>query len=367
MTAQQQNFTVDTGHERYNVTFVHGAAAVASAIDEVAPAGRFMLITDSNVAGHYLDALRSELKERGRMVRDFVVEAGEASKSISTAQRLWDGIFAGDVDRGDTVVALGGGVVGDLAGFIAATTMRGLSFIQVPTTMLAMSDAAIGGKTGINVSAGKNLVGAFHQPLRVVAWSDSLATLDPRELSSGLAEVVKSALIDGDAAVENYRTHVGAAREGDIAALEACAAIGAGLKARIVSEDVKEHGVRAYLNLGHTFAHAIEHASGYGEWTHGEAVAAGMVIAARLSVHLGKADASVTQLVTELVEAAGLPSEPPPMGIDEWLNPIFRDKKRKGDEVKLILLSGPGGVFGRLTGFEELRNWMLQELCADAS
>lgn len=349
---------VRTPHVSYPVLFARSAQDVANAVVHAAPKGRLLIISDSNVAPLYLAPLQAALEAHQRVVRTFVVPAGEASKSVTRAAALWDEIFAGDVDRNDTVVALGGGVVGDLSGFMASTIMRGLAFIQVPTTMLAMSDAAIGGKTGINISAGKNLVGAFHQPKAVIAWTDALLTLPRRELASGMAEVIKSALIDGDEAVERFRTTARRALEGDREAIEACAQIGAGLKARIVSEDELEHGVRSYLNLGHTFAHAIEHASGYGEWTHGEAVAAGMVIAAEYSHHIGACDASVVQQVREMVREVQLPEEPPRMKLDEWVNPIFRDKKRAGNQVKLILIRGAGGVFGHPTTFDELSTWL---------
>jgi 3-dehydroquinate synthase len=268
------------------------------------------------------------------------------------------------VDRNDTVVALGGGVTGDLAGFVAATVLRGISFIQMPTTMLAMADAAIGGKTGINVGAGKNLVGSFYQPEAVLCWLPSLKSLDARELRSGMAEVVKSALIDGDEAVERVRDHASAALDYDIEALAHMAEIGAGLKARIVSDDVHEKGVRSYLNLGHTFGHAIEHAQGYGEWTHGEAISAGMVIAARYSVDHGHAEPSFTDTVIELLEAFDLPTEPPSMSLDEWETPIFRDKKRQGDSVKLILATGVGGVFAEPTEFRVLSKWLKDSVAA---
>ena len=357
---------VRTSQIAYPVLFARSADDVANAIQEHAPKGRLLVFSDTNVAPLYLDALTRALAARARTIRTFVVPAGEASKSVQNATQLWDQVFAGDVDRNDTVVALGGGVVGDLSGFMASTIMRGLAFIQVPTTMLAMSDAAIGGKTGINISAGKNLVGAFHQPKAVIAWTDALLTLPRRELASGMAEVIKSALIDGEEAVARYRENARRALSGDTDAIEATARIGAGLKARIVTEDELEHGVRSYLNLGHTFAHAIEHASGYGEWTHGEAVAAGMVIAAEYSRDLGVASEETVQLVREMIREVGLPEDPPKMKLDEWLNPIFRDKKRAGDHVKLILLRGAGGVFGQSTSFDELASWLRKTIAADA-
>lgn len=353
---------VRTTHAHYPVLFVDTADEVANAIIDVAPSGRLLIISDDNVAPHYLAPLQHALQAHTRQVRTFVVPAGEPSKSIERATQLWNDIFDGDVDRQDVIIALGGGVVGDLAGFIASTTMRGLSFIQVPTTMLAMSDAAIGGKTGINVSAGKNLVGAFHQPLAVVAWIDTLKTLSRRELVSGLAEVIKSAMIDSPDAVETFRTIAARAVEGDTQAIRDCARIGAGLKARIVSEDEKERGVRSLLNYGHTFAHAIEHASGYGEWTHGEAVGAGMVVATEYARDRGHASDALVDTIRTLVRSVGLPDTPPNMSLSEWTEPIFRDKKRSGDSVRLILPRAAGDLFGEVTHFDTLSTWIEKNL-----
>lgn len=353
---------VRTRSARYPVTFVDQAEEVAQSIQGVAPSGRLLILSDENVAPLYLDPLTHALQAHDRTVRTFVVPAGETSKSVGRAAALWDQIFAGDVDRQDTIVALGGGVVGDLAGFIASTTMRGLDFIQIPTTMLAMADAAIGGKTGINVAAGKNLVGAFHQPLAVIAWIGALSTLPHRQLTSGLAEVIKSAMIDSPEAVAQFRTIAARAVEGDTDAVRECARIGAGLKARIVSEDEKERGVRSLLNYGHTFAHAIEHARGYGEWTHGEAVAAGMVIATQYAHDHGLASEELVQTIRMLVRSVGLPEDPPKMTLDEWIEPIFRDKKRSGDSVKLILPRSEGDLIGQETHFDTLSRWMADHI-----
>lgn len=357
-TAPPIMIDVRTQHAHYPITFVDHADEVAQAIHKAAPHGRLLILSDDNVAPLYLEPLKNALAQHERTVRTFVVPAGESSKSVARAAQLWDEIFSGDVDRQDTVVSLGGGVVGDLGGFIASTTMRGLDVIQVPTTMLAMADAAIGGKTGINVSAGKNLVGAFHQPLAVIAWIGSLITLPRRQLTSGLAEVIKSAMIDSPDAVEEFRRIAAQAVEGDNDAIRACARIGAGLKARIVSEDEKERGVRSLLNYGHTFAHAIEHASGYGEWTHGEAVAAGMVIATEYARDHNLASDELVDTIRTLVRSVGLPEDPPNMTLEEWTEPIFRDKKRSGDSVKLILPRAAGDLIGQETHFDTLSRWM---------
>lgn len=350
---------VDTGTSRYPIrTFQGPITEPAAAIAKIANAGRLLVVSDSNVAKHYQGALAEALRAEGRTVRTFQFPAGEANKSLDTVSKLWSEVLGGDIDRNDTIVALGGGVTGDLAGFVAATVMRGISLIQMPTTMLAMSDAAIGGKTGINVGAGKNLVGSFYQPDAVICWLPSLQTLAPRELRSGMAEVIKSALIDGEKSVKIVREKAVEALAFDVDALADLARIGAGLKAAIVSKDVLERGVRSHLNLGHTFGHAIEHAVGYGEWTHGEAVAAGMVIAARYSVDRGHAEAGFIDEVVALARTFDLPVEPPQMTLEEWTTPIFHDKKRDGGSVKLILATGPGGVFGEATSFDTLSAWL---------
>ncbi len=353
---------VRTKHTTYPIHFVHTADEVAADIVRVAPNGRLLIISDSHVAPNYLTPLVESLEKHSREVRTFVVPAGEASKSVEQAAALWAAIFEGDVDRHDTIIALGGGVVGDLSGFVASTIMRGIAFIQVPTSMLAMSDAAIGGKTGINVAAGKNLVGAFHQPLAVIEWIETLKTLSKRELASGMAEVIKSALLHNQEAVDLFMASATKAMAGDLEAAGTCARIGAQLKANIVSQDELEHGVRSYLNLGHTFAHAIEHARGYGDWTHGEAVAAGMVIAAQYSRDVGIATQELVDNVRALVQSVGLPDAPPALTQEEWIEPIFRDKKRVGNEVKLILLRGPGDVVTQLTPYDVLSTWVQENL-----
>lgn len=354
---------VDTGVARYPIHTCTGSVnEPAATIAQLAAPGRLLLISDSNVAELYQDSLAEALRSRGRAVRTLRFPAGEANKSLATVSKLWDELLGGDIDRNDTVVAFGGGVTGDLAGFVAATTLRGIALIQMPTTMLSMADAAIGGKTGINVAAGKNLVGAFYQPKAVLCWLPTLQTLAPRELRSGMAEVVKSALIAGPEAVERVLAEAPRVLAADIDALQSMARVGAGLKADIVSRDVLEHGVRSHLNLGHTFGHAIEHAVGYGEWTHGEAVAAGMVIAARYSVDHGHAEPAFVDDVTEILEAFDLPTEPPAMSLSEWIDPIVHDKKRTGDSVKLILATGAGGVFSEVTTFEHLQRWMGEHL-----
>ena len=353
---------VDTGLETYPVLIETGSASdVASHIDS-GSSGRLIVISDSNVAPLYGRPLVSALAARGRDARMVVFPAGEASKNIKTVVALWDEVFTAPLDRGDTVVAVGGGVAGDIGGFVASTLMRGVDVIQVPTTLLAMADAAIGGKTGFNLPAGKNLVGAFHQPRAVLCWIDALETLDERELRSGMAEVIKSSLIDGPDAVSELGEVMKAALTRDRDALERAVKIGAGLKARIVSEDVKEKGTRALLNLGHTFGHAIEQASGYGAWTHGEAVAIGMIMASEFTCDIDGGSRSTVDLVRQLIVDANLPAGSPDLTIHQWIDPMCRDKKRSRDAIRLILCRAPGQCYTRETSISELEQWFRSRL-----
>lgn len=335
-----------------------GPAEVARYVVEIRPRGRLLLISDSNVAPLYGQPLAEELRTAGREVREFQIPAGEASKSVSTMERLWNEAFDGPVDRDDAVVAVGGGVVGDIGGFLASTLMRGIAVIQVPTSVLAMSDAAIGGKTGVNLAAGKNLVGAFHRPAGVIQWTGALSTLSVREHRSGLAEVVKSALIESESAFASLESDAEALASGGLAATERGVMMAAQLKARVVHEDEREGGVRRLLNLGHTFGHALERSSGYGEWTHGECVSVGTAIVLRYGESVGLTDASVTKRVVSLLQTLKLPVATRSLNVDEWLTPMLRDKKRSGDAIRLILCRKPGVCETVKTPITEIAEWV---------
>jgi len=242
------------------------------------------------------------------------------------------------------IVALGGGVVGDLAGFAAATYQRGVPFIQVPTTLLAQVDSSVGGKTGVNHPLGKNMIGAFHQPLAVIADTATLDTLPDRELAAGLAEVIKYGAIRDLAFFGWLETNIARLRDRDPDALAKAIGRSCEIKAEIVALDEREAGPRALLNLGHTFGHAIETLEGYGAWLHGEAVAAGMVMAARLSARLGRAPESDADRLEALLRRAGLPVEPPGLEVDAWLDAMGRDKKNESGRITLILLDRLGAA-----------------------
>lgn len=279
---------------------------------------------------------------------------GEQHKRWEGIARILDGLVAARADRKSVVLALGGGVVGDMAGFAASIYMRGIRFVQVPTTLLAQVDSSVGGKTGINLDAGKNLVGAFHQPVAVVADTDTLKTLPARELSAGLAEVLKHGLLaDADYFAEVERD-LPVLRACDPSALARAIARSCEIKAGVVSRDEHETGERALLNLGHTFGHAIESLTGYGTWLHGEAVGCGLCLAADLSWRLGYLDEAAVERVRRAVSAAGLPTRIPGLSLDAAIESMRGDKKSEAGEIRFILLESLGRAIQRPVPHEAL-------------
>ena len=302
-------------------------------------------MTNPVVAAHWLSALRASLSVAGIASESIVVPDGEASKSWPTLQDVLTRLLEINAERSTTLVALGGGVVGDVGGFAAAIYQRGMPFVQVPTTLLAQVDSSVGGKTGINHALGKNMIGAFHQPRAVVIDTDCLRTLPDRELCAGLAEVIKTAAIRSPAFFEWLEENLPRliAREPD--ALVHAVTASCRIKAEIVAADEREAGERALLNFGHTFGHAIEAGVGYGEWLHGEAVAAGMVLAARLSERLGTIDRADVLRLRRLLERAGLPVDAPRLGTDRYLALMGRDKKVVAGSMRFVLLRSLGEAF----------------------
>jgi 3-dehydroquinate synthase len=299
------------------------------------------IVTNETVAPLYLAALEQALA--GYSVTSVVLPDGEAFKTWETLQLVFDGLLAARHDRRTTIIALGGGVIGDMAGFAAACYQRGVNFIQVPTTLLSQVDSSVGGKTGINHPLGKNMVGAFYQPQAVLIDTASLATLPPRELSAGLAEVIKYGLICDEPFLSWLEEHMAALRGLDQEALTAAIARSCAAKARVVAADERESGVRATLNLGHTFGHAIETHQGYGAWLHGEAVAAGTVMALDMSERLGWISAAERDRGVRLFVAAGLPVVPPlEMTPEDFMEHMAVDKKVLDGQLRLVLLRGLG-------------------------
>jgi len=300
------------------------------------------IVTNATVGPLYADALERTLVQAGARTLRIVLPDGESHKDWQTLDRIFAALLETRADRGTVLVALGGGVAGDMAGFAAATYQRGIVHLQVPTTLLAQVDSSVGGKTAINHPLGKNMIGAFHQPVAVVADTATLATLPPRELAAGLAEVAKYGAIHDLAFLEWIEAHAGALVARDAAALAHVIQRSCEIKAEIVAADERESGARALLNFGHTFGHAIESAEGYGTWLHGEAVAAGMAMAARFSSRLGRLPAPDAERLIALLEALGLPVQPPRIAPEVWLRYMGRDKKNEAGRITLILLDALG-------------------------
>jgi len=314
------------------------------------------IVTNTTVAPLYLAKLAAPLRAAGVQVLEVVLPDGEQYKNAATLNRIYDALLENRCERAATVIALGGGVIGDLAGFAAATYQRGVSFIQVPTTLLAQVDSSVGGKTGINHPLGKNMIGAFYQPRTVLADTETLNTLPERELRAGLAEVIKYGLIRDLPFLEWIEGHLDEllARKAD--ALTYAIERSCANKAEIVALDETECGVRALLNLGHTFGHAIEAGMGYGSWLHGEAVAAGTVMAAELSRRMGSLTEVDVKRVVDLLRRTGLPVAGPPLGAERYLALMALDKKVSAGKLRLVLLDGIGrGVIRADTNLNDVR------------
>ena len=339
---------VELAERAYEIAIGPGVLASCGAALGSAGARRAVIIADAGVLSTHADAVDASLRHAGIKTMTIPVPRGEASKSVNQAARLWEALAAANVDRATHVVAVGGGVVGDLAGFIAATFARGLPVWQVPTTLVAQVDSAIGGKTGINLHGGKNLVGAFWQPRGVLADTKTLATLPEREYVSGLAEVVKYGMILDAALFERLELRATEILAREPADVEAIVVRSATLKASVVSRDEHERtGLRAILNYGHTFGHAYENAIGYGTLLHGEAVAIGMTDAAELAVRLGRIPAEIARrqnaLLTALHLPVRLPSGPRPSP-QELVALMARDKKTLHGRLRFILSKQLGEV-----------------------
>ncbi|MDZ4177769.1 MAG: 3-dehydroquinate synthase [Coriobacteriia bacterium] len=311
-------------------------------LSSLIPSRRAAIITDSNVDVRFGAAVSTSLEAVGIVSKRFVVEPGERSKSWAVAGNLLERLAAAGFERRDPVVALGGGVVGDLAGFCAGVYLRGVPFMQIPTTLLAQVDSSVGGKTAVDLEAGKNLAGVFVQPMAVVADTGILATLPESEWLSGLAEIAKSAVLDGNDFFEWLETHGRELLERDPQAIEHAVASCVRFKARVVASDVHESGPRESLNLGHTLGHAFEKVAGYGVMSHGAAVALGMRFAARLAVRLGVATSSYAARQERLLDLLGLANVPPDVDTRSLMSAMATDKKVRDGETRFVLSTGPG-------------------------
>jgi 3-dehydroquinate synthase len=300
------------------------------------------VVTNETVAPLYADKVVKTLEGIGQKVKLIVLPDGEAFKTWEVLQKIFDGLLENSADRKTTLVALGGGVIGDMTGFAAACYMRGIRFIQVPTTLLSQVDSSVGGKTGINHPLGKNMVGAFHQPQAVIADLDTLKTLPPEELAAGLAEVIKHGAIADSEFLSWIEKNQGALNSCDPVAMEFAVRRSCEIKSQVVAQDEKEGGIRAILNFGHTFGHAIEAGMGYGSWLHGQAVGCGMVMAADLSVRVGLLSEADASRLKKIIQALHLPTQPPKLGVARFMELMSVDKKAEGGEVRYILLNGLG-------------------------
>jgi len=337
---------IDLGDRSYPIVIAGGAMSLADTFAACPKAALALIVSNETVAPLYAERLQRALSGRYPQVQVLQLPDGEAHKNWHTLQTIFDALLQSGADRKTVLFALGGGVVGDMTGFAAASFMRGVPFVQVPTTLLSQVDSSVGGKTGINHPLGKNMVGAFYQPQLVVCDLDSLDTLPARELSAGLAEVIKYGPIADMAFMDWMEANMDALMARDKQALAHAVRRSCEIKADVVSKDEKEADLRAILNFGHTFGHAIEAGMGYGVWLHGEGVGAGMVMAAELSQRLGLVDSAFVQRLRTLIERAGLPVRGAILDTQDnagrYLQLMRLDKKSQAGAIRFVLIDGPG-------------------------
>lgn len=338
-----QQLTIDLGARSYPILIGSGLLAQHELFEQQLPARAALIVTNGTVAGLHLDTLLRGLQNFKLSV--LKLPDGERYKTLDTLSTVLDALIEARLHRDGAVIALGGGVIGDIAGFAAACYQRGISYLQAPTTLLAQVDSAVGGKTGVNHPGGKNLIGAFHQPVCVISDTATLGTLPDRELRAGLAEVIKYGLICAPDFFDWLESSLDLLLARDPAALAYAIRRSCEIKARVVSEDEREQGSRALLNLGHTFGHAIEAATGFSEWLHGEAVAVGMLIAASMSARLGRLEPFYVERLRRLLERAQLPVNAPQIGATRAAELMALDKKVLAGRIRLVLLAGIGAAY----------------------
>lgn len=337
---------IDLAERSYPILIGSQLLGNALTYQQLPQAACALVVSNTTVAPLYAAQLTQALQARYAKVLLLTLPDGEAYKDWPTLQLIFDALLQNGCDRKTVLFALGGGVVGDMTGFAAASYMRGVPFVQVPTTLLAQVDSSVGGKTAINHPLGKNMIGAFYQPLLVVCDLDVLTTLPARELSAGLAEVIKYGPIADMTFLDWIETNLDALLAKDPAALAHAIQRSCEIKAWVVGQDERESGLRAILNFGHTFGHAIESGLGYGEWLHGEGVGCGMVMAAHLSQRLGLVDTAFVNRLTTLIRRAGLPVKAPLLSSTDnagrYLDLMRIDKKSEAGEIRFVLIDGPG-------------------------
>jgi 3-dehydroquinate synthase len=349
LTAAQVH--IELADRSYPIVIGSGLLGSAATYQHLPLASTALIVSNTTVAPVYAAQLLAALKARYPKVLLLELPDGEAHKDWPTLQLIFDTLLGHGCDRKTVLFALGGGVVGDMTGFAAASYMRGVPFVQVPTTLLAQVDSSVGGKTAINHPLGKNMIGAFYQPQLVVCDLDALKTLPPRELSAGLAEVIKYGPIADMLFLDWIEANIDALMASEPSALAHAIQRSCEIKAHVVGQDEREQGLRAILNFGHTFGHAIESGLGYGQWLHGEGVGCGMVMAAHLSQRLGLVDRAFTERLTRLIERAGLPVKGPILdAVDNagrYLELMRVDKKSEAGEIRFVLIDGPGKAIVR--------------------
>jgi len=343
-TAPIERVDIHLGERSYPILIGDGLLGQRSSFDSMPQATTALIVTNTTVGPLYATALKQSLTERFRTVHVLELPDGEAHKDWRTLNLIFDALLGHGCDRKTVLFALGGGVVGDMTGFAAASYMRGVPFVQVPTTLLAQVDSSVGGKTAINHPLGKNMIGAFYQPHLVLCDLAALATLPQREMSAGLAEIIKYGPIHDMAFFDWIEQHIDALLQGDATALAHAVRRSCEIKALVVGQDEREAGLRAILNFGHTFGHAIESGLGYGEWLHGEAVGCGMVMAAQLSQRLGHVDDAFVHRLRALVERAGLPVVGPALGAERYLELMGHDKKSEAGQIRFVVIDRPGSA-----------------------
>ena len=341
--AVSHTVNVDLGERSYPIYIGSGLLQEPEFLVNHILGNSALVVTNTLVAPLYLEAVEQVLQTHGIRYNSLILEDGEQYKTVATAEKIIDCLLQNRHDRQTSLIALGGGVIGDITGFAAAIYQRGVHFIQIPTTLLSQVDSSVGGKTGVNHPIGKNMIGAFHQPQCVIADTDTLDTLPDRELSAGLAEVIKYGLIHDADFFDWLEQNIAPLKNRDYAALCQAILVSCNIKAEVVSLDERESGIRAILNLGHTFGHAIEATMGYGNWLHGEAVATGMVMATDLSQRQQWIDSTVKQRTISLLEQANLPvRSPSKMSVDDYMQAMAIDKKTLNGTIKLVLLKKLG-------------------------
>jgi len=335
--------TVNLNDRSYPIFIGKGASQESEALVERVKGHDVAIISDETVAPMYLDQLLKRLTDKN--VITCILPPGEQEKKLKTAHKIIDRLLENGFGRDATLISLGGGVVCDITGFVASIFMRGISFIQIPTTLLAQVDASVGGKTGVNHKLGKNLIGTFYQPSAVICDTAFLSSLSPEEMSGGLAEIIKYGLIyDRDFFIW-LQSNVSNVLKQDRSSLGHAVQRSCQIKAEIVAQDETEQSIRAILNFGHTFGHAIENQTGYGQWGHGQAVAAGMVLAARLSAKMSLISEEDLEMIKSILSKAGLPVEPPKINVNDFVDNMKADKKVKERKIQLVLLNKIGEAF----------------------